>query len=74
VNAAMLSGVAMPKCVAYGFGLSIIWAIFVVTGDKDVKNYIGLYSGSDEDTILMLIALGIAASFLVARAFFKKRD
>ena len=70
----MLSGVAMPKCVAYGFGLSIIWAIFVVTGDKDVKNYIGLYSGSDEDTILMLIALGIAASFLVARAFFKNRD
>ena len=50
----------MTKWVAYGFGLSIIWAIFVVTGDKDVKNYIGLYSGSDENTILMLIALGTA--------------
>jgi len=62
----------MTKWVAYGFGLSIIWAIFVVTGDKDVKNYIGLYSGSDENTILMLIALGTAASFLVARTFFKK--
>ena len=62
----------MSKWVAYGFGLSIIWAIFVVAGDKEIKKYIGFYSGSDENTILMLIALGAGASFLVARTFFKK--